>query len=78
MGAATLISAFVFFVFLLRLWATHTTDADASEAVHILLKDTRLRSARLKGSKPQSFDEQIRNDTLGVSRPVRGWVRGRV
>ena len=67
LGAATLISAFVFFVFLIHLWVTHSTDADTSEAVHLLLDKDRRPGRGSKSGKAQSFDEQIRNETLGVS-----------
>ena len=67
MGAATLISAFVFLVFLIHIWVTHSSDSDAAEAVQYLLKDTRLRTGRFRKSRPQGFDDQIRNETLGVS-----------
>ena len=67
MGAATLISSIVFIIFLIHLWATHNTDIAAGQAVQILLRDTRFRSTRLKEAEPRSYDEQIRNETLGVS-----------
>ena len=69
MGVATTITALSFLLFLTHLWTSHDRDSETAAAVQAFIK----KGGKIRQIRPQigplDFDDQIRNDTLGVSMP---------